>query len=599
MMPMHRGRGKRRMAAGDGPSRPDAQLDPQAALLLGSPHDSCTQEGAGPPDSPGSAHQLRVESPAPGCASWRSCLAQEPLLLATLAGVLAGVVLGVALKPAGLGQQAIELIGFPGEIMLRLLKMLVLPVVSVSMVAGVVSLRQADGSGNGSGGGGGGGGDQSSVRRLARLTAAFYIGSTLLAILVGILLVVAMHPGRGAPFDHIASAGSGGCHGAEAKRVAEHTSGWQAAHRATTTEALLNVARQVVPDNIVAAAVDMNVLGIITFSLMFGLALSSLGSSADGLIKTIGALNAAVQRMVSAALWLSPLGIGSLIAASLLRACDLLGTLAALGLWVATVLAGLAFFALLALPLLLWAVTGRSPLAVARAFAQSLLMAFGTSSSAAALPLAMQAAKDMGCDEPTVNFFLPLGTTVNMNGTALYEAVTAIFIAQAHGVHLNVAELLVVALTASLAAVGAPAIPSAGLVTMLIVLQAVSLEQYASDLAVILAIDWLLDRVRTVVNLLGDAFGCVMVDDLMRRRRQRGGTADKQIPYIQLELAEQGLGDTVMAPHGPDRGSPVGGHAEEEEEAGHGQGPAFPVAAPQQQHPSLHARGGHPRTAPR
>lgn len=365
--------------------------------------------------------------------------------------------------------------------MLRLLKMLVLPLVSISMVAGVVSLRQADAGGGGN------------VRRLAHLTAAFYIGSTVLAILVGIALVVLVHPGRGAPFDRIASAASGGCHKAEAKKVAEHTKE-HSELRMSTTEALLSVARQVVPDNIVGAAVDMNVLGIITFSLMFGLALSSLGSAADGLIKTIGVLNAAVQRMVTAALWISPLGIGSLIAASILRACDLLGTLAALGLWVATVIAGLAFFALLALPLLLWAATGRSPLTVARAFAQSLLMAFGTSSSAAALPLAMQSARELGCEESTVNFFLPLGTTVNMNGTALYEATTAIFIAQAHGVHLDAAQLVVVALTASLAAVGAPAIPSAGLVTMLIVLQAVNLDQFAGDLAVILAIDWLLDR---------------------------------------------------------------------------------------------------------
>ncbi|KAL4419638.1 hypothetical protein ABPG77_008579 [Micractinium sp. CCAP 211/92] len=575
VLPTHRVRGKRRMAAGDGPSQSGSQLDPQAALLLGSPHDGGAPPGL-PPDSPSSPHELRLESPAPGCASWRACLAREPLLLFTLAGVLAGVVVGIALKPAELGQQAIDLIGFPGEIMLRLLKMLVLPLVSVSMVSGVVSLRQADDSGGGGGGEGG-------VRRLAHLTAAFYIGSTLLAILVGILLVVAVHPGRGAPFDHIGAAGSGSCHDDEAKRVAEHANS-TLQHRATTTEALLNVARQVVPDNIVAAAVDMNVLGIITFSLMFGLALSSLGPAADGLVKTIGVLNAAVQRMVMAALWLSPLGIGSLIAASLLRACDLLGTLAALGLWVATVLAGLAFFALLALPLLLWAVTGRSPLAVARAFAQSLLMAFGTSSSAAALPLAMQAAKDLGCEEPTVHFFLPLGTTVNMNGTALYEATTAIFIAQAHGVHLNVAELLVVALTASLAAVGAPAIPSAGLVTMLIVLQAVSLDQYASDLAVILAIDWLLDRVRTVVNLLGDAFGCVIVDDVMRRHRQRAGPASdgKQIPYIQLELGEQALGEAAGM-------QSAGEHAEDSST----QGPAFPAPPPRQ--PGLHAHG-HPES---
>ncbi|KAI7840620.1 hypothetical protein COHA_005642 [Chlorella ohadii] len=453
---------------------------------------------------------------------------QEPLLLWTLVGVLAGVALGAALKPAALGPQAIALIGFPGELMLRLLKMLVLPLVSVSMVAGVLSLRHQDD-----------GGDGQRMRRLAHLTAAYYVGSTLLAILVGIFLVVVVHPGRGEPFDHIAS-GGGDCRQTHAKEVQQ--AGTHSGPRAGTTDALLNVARQVVPDNIVVAAVNTNVLGLITFSLMFGVALSSLGAAADHLAKQIGVVNAAVQRMVSAALWLSPLGVGSLVAASILRACDLLGTLAALGLWVATVLAGLALFAFALLPLLLWAATGRSPLAVSRQFAASLLLAFGTGSSVAALPAAMQAAKEGGCDEATVDFFLPLGTTVNMNGTALYEATTAIFIAQAHGVRLGPAELLVVAFTASLAAVGAPAIPSAGLVTMLIVLQAVSLDQYAADLAVILAIDWALDRCRTTVNILGDAYGCVLVDHLLQRRPRGGGSGgtggSKQIPYIQLEMGE-------------------------------------------------------------
>lgn len=189
----------------------------------------------------------------------------------------------------------------------------------------------------------------------------------------------------------------------------------------------------------------------------------------------MGVLNSAVHRMVAAALWASPLGVASLIAASILRACNLggerggevarlpcgraphvlclracghllpgraptlspcppptpwpatphtrAGTLAALGLWAATVLAGLAIFAFAVLPALLWAGTGLSPLATARAFADSLLIAFGTSSSAAALPLAMAAAKERaGCEGATVDFFLPLGTTVNMNGTALCES---------------------------------------------------------------------------------------------------------------------------------------------------------------------------------
>jgi solute carrier family 1 (glial high affinity glutamate transporter), member 2 len=264
------------------------------------------------------------------------------------------------------------------------------------------------------------------------------------------------------------------------------------------------------------------------------------GPAAETVVQSVHVINAAVSKMVAAALWASPLGVGSLIAASILRACNLWQTAAALGLWAATVVIALAVFGLLILPALLLALTGRSPIKTAKAFAQSLLLAFGTSSSAASLPLAMQAARDLGCDDAVVSVFLPMGVAINMNGTALYEAVTAIFIAQAHGVALGFAELLTVATTASLAAVGAPAIPSAGLVTMMIVLQAVGLDAYAGDLAAILALDWALDRVRTVVNLLGDGFGCVAVDAALKRGGARGGDRGQKLSrgegvgYVQL-----------------------------------------------------------------
>jgi Na+/H+-dicarboxylate symporter len=189
----------------------------------------------------------------------------------------------------------------------------------------------------------------------------------------------------------------------------------------------------------------------------------------------------------------------------------------ALGLWLATVVLGLAIFAFIILPAFLFATTGKSPLRVASYYSQALALAFGTSSSAAALPLAMAGAREAGCDPSIISFFLPLGIAINMNGTALYEATTALFIAQAHGVSLGPAEVVVVAATASLAAVGAPAIPSAGLVTMILVLQAVGLDQFSGDLAVILAADWLLDRLRTAVNLLSDGFGIVVVDHWVKK----------------------------------------------------------------------------------
>jgi solute carrier family 1 (glial high affinity glutamate transporter), member 2 len=404
--------------------------------------------------------------------------------------------------------------------MLSLLKMLVLPLVAACMVSGMCSLRES--------------GSENSMKRLAKLTAAFYILSTMVAIVLGLLLVSIIRPGRNAAFDKISTSSGGGCRGNDAALVAHHHAGIHTdsgevesdddvgdvnngAAGAGATEALLHVARLIVPSNVVQAAVDTNVLGIITFSLLFGWALSSLGPQAAPVINAAHVINNAVGKMVTAALWISPIGVGCLIASSILRACDLGATISALGLWLATVILGLAIFAFIILPAFLFVTTGKSPLHVASYYGQALALAFGTSSSAAALPLAMAGAKEAGCDPAIIQFFLPLGIAINMNGTALYEATTALFIAQAHGVSLGPAEVVVVAATASLAAVGAPAIPSAGLVTMLIVLQAVGLDQFSGDLAVILAADWLLDRLRTAVNLLSDGFGCVAVDHLVKR----------------------------------------------------------------------------------
>lgn len=259
----------------------------------------------------------------------------------TLLGVVLGVLLGGLLRYAHLGPTAIDLIGFPGELMLRLLKMLVLPLVSMSMVSGMCSLRE-----NGS---------AQSMARLAKLTAAFYVTSTLLAIALGLLLVVVIRPGRGAAFNDLAaSSGCGSSETAQQQAVASTVDGGGS----TTTQAMLQVARMIVPDNIVKAAVDMNVLGILFFSLLFGWALSSLGPQAEGVIAAVHTLNAAIGKMVTAAVWVSPLGVGSLVAASMLRACSLGGTLAALGLWVATVVLGLLLFAAIIIPGALVLLTG-------------------------------------------------------------------------------------------------------------------------------------------------------------------------------------------------------------------------------------------------
>jgi solute carrier family 1 (high affinity glutamate transporter) protein 1 len=212
----------------------------------------------------------------------------------------------------------------------------------------------------------------------------------------------------------------------------------------------------------------------------------------------------------------APVGIGALIAGRLGEAGGFAGfwpELVKLGAYTATVLVGLVIHAVVVLPLVLRAWGGRHPLEVAGNLGTALTTAFSTGSSSATLPLTMEAViEEEGISERTARFVVPLGATVNMNGTALYEAVAAVFIAQSYGVELSIAQTVIIAVTATLAAIGAAGIPEAGLVTMVIVLKAVNLP--AEGIALILAVDWFLDRCRTTVNVWGDVVGAAVIDRL-------------------------------------------------------------------------------------
>jgi Na+/H+-dicarboxylate symporter len=286
---------------------------------------------------------------------------------------------------------------------------------------------------------------------------------------------------------------------------------------------MVGVFEQLIPSNVVEAAADMNILGVLFFCVFFGVSLSQMGNQAETLIRGIEAFNRVISAMVNSLLYISPLGIASLIAEQVASSCDLHKVWQTLGKFVLTVLVGLVLQALVVLPAVYSLVVRRNPWRVLSGFSPALITAFGTDSSSATLPVTMKCAEEALHVSPSVSqFVLPLGATVNMNGTALYEAVTVIFIAQGHGIDLSLGRTCIVASISTLAAVGAAAIPSAGLVTMLMVLQAAGLGQYSSSIAVVLAIDWLLDRLRTMVNVLGDAFGVTLVHYLTASPSETG-----------------------------------------------------------------------------
>ena len=452
-------------------------------------------------DASGQRIDPDAESPS-GCIG---ALKAEPLLLKTIVGVILGIIVGSIARAANPTPRAVELIGFPGELFMRLLRALIIPLVAISMACGVTSLSRRS---------------RGSARRVAGRLVASYAVTTLVACALGLIIVGIIQPGVGVVIDGARCDGTSSSSGSVPDAAAASRS------HVSAVDSLLDTARNFVPDNIVNAASGGNILGVIAASLMFGAALSAVpGETSAPTIALLDSLNAVIEVAVGWAISCMPLGVFSLVAGRVTGSCDPVGTLGALGKYVFAVLLGLAVHGGCVLPCMYSLATrnwgGRMMLgrketpgwtAVLRRGAPAFVTAFATDSSSASLPVTRRCARTLGVPAALADFALPLGATVNMNGTALYESLTVLFIAQLHGVQLGIGGTLVVALTATIAAVGAAAIPSAGLVTMLIVLQAAGLEEFAGDVGVLAALDWFLDRCRTAVNVEGDLMVVTVVN---------------------------------------------------------------------------------------
>ena len=374
-----------------------------------------------------------------------------------------------------------------GEIFLRLLKMMVVPLVMASVMSGIIGL-----------------GD---VRRLGRpggRTVLYYFVTTVVAVITGLAVVNLIRPGVGA-FD---------AQTLEAVARSSAAAIPAAGEAATIGTILHNLLLMLFTDNLIAAAAETNLLPLILFSIIFAAMLTTMGKRVEAITTMIVQVNDGLMSFVLLLMKTAPLGIFCLVTARFGEAqadgrfLDMLGQT---GWYVVTVLTGLGIHAMLTLPLVLWVVTKRNPYRFMYQMSQALLTAFSTASSSATLPVTMECAvKKAGVSKRSVELVLPLGATINMDGTALYEAAAAIFIAQAIGVDLSIMQQIIIAMTATLAAIGAAGIPEAGLVTMLIVLNAVGLP--TEYIGLILSVDWFLDRFRTAVNAFGDAVGSAVVE---------------------------------------------------------------------------------------
>ncbi len=395
------------------------------------------------------------------------------LLVLTLLGVLLAGACGWFF-----GTQ-MNVVAWIGTLFLNTLKMLIVPLVLAAVISGVAGLGSTAGLG-----------------RIGGVSVFYYTCTTAIAVFIGMVVVNMIQPGLGLAFSLPETAID----------FAEKQTG------------LSEIALSLISPNIVAAAAQGKILPLIVFAIFFGAGLLAVGKPAAPVRAFFESVNDVMLQLVTWVMYTAPLGIFALVAARLGQAGGgdaFFAQIQAVGLYVVSVVSGLAVHAIV-LGFILWFFGKRGwPYIVG--MARALAIAFGTASSSATLPTTIECAKEQKISPTARRFVLPLGSTINMDGTALYEAVAVMFIAQAYGFDLTISQQAIVFITATLAAIGAAGIPEAGLVMMVIVLNAVGLP--LEGIGLLLAVDWFLDRCRTTVNVWGDSVGAAVVDRALNSKK--------------------------------------------------------------------------------
>ena len=402
------------------------------------------------------------------------------LLYLMITGILLGVFCGWFYGETMLS------VGWLGDMFLDALKMLVVPLIISSMIVGISGL-----------------GDIRNVGKIGLITLTYFMATTGIAVGIGLVLVNIMKPGVAVEMT--------------VDKIPENVAGKEAI-------GITDILQSFVSPNLIQSMANMEILPLIIFSLVFGGVLTTLGEPGKQAIAFFDTVNNAIMKIVHLLMYFAPVGVFALIASKLGAAGggDLfLAELTKIGKYAWTVILALLVHGLFVLPTILFIVTRRNPLLYFKNLTAALTTAFSTASSSATLPVTIECAEENNQVSRKASLFvLPLGATVNMNGTALYEAVAVMFIAQMMGIEMGFAEQIIVLITATLAGIGAAGIPEAGLVTMVMVLQAVGLP--LEGIGMLLSIDWFLDRCRTTLNVWGDSVGAAVVDALEEKWVKKG-----------------------------------------------------------------------------
>jgi proton glutamate symport protein len=418
-------------------------------------------------------------------------LRKLPLYVKIIIGMLAGVAFGLIAIVFHWEVFTIHWIKPWGTIFLNLLKLVAVPLIFFSLVKGVSSLS-----------------DITKLSRIGLKTFGLFLVSTVLAITMGLFLVNMIQPGNSFPEDR------------KAELQAEFST--SVLQKETLAQQVkgsgpLKILVDMVPENIISAAGDNSrMLQVIFFAIFFGIALALIPNSKVETVKSLfDGIYEVIMKIIELIMKFAPYGVFALIGTLIVEfagdsIADSIGLFKSLGMYMLTVVIGMAMILLFIFPLF---VRLLSPVKIRDFFkgiGPAQLVAFSTSSSAATLPVSMeQVQKKFGVSEQIASFVLPIGVTINMAGTSLYQAISAVFIAQAFGIELTLSAQLAIVLTATLASIGTPGVPAAGIVMLVIVLTAIGLP--AEGLALVLALDRPLDMLRTVANITGDCAVAVIV----------------------------------------------------------------------------------------
>ncbi|KAM6298219.1 neutral amino acid transporter A [Aegotheles albertisi] len=473
-----------------------------------------------------------------GC---RGFLRRNALVLLTVSGVVAGVALGAGVRGAGLGPAQVAYLAFPGELLLRMLRMVILPLVVCSLVSGAASL------------------DTRSLGRLGGIALAYFLGTTLLASGLAVALGFIVRPGAGASALNAPGLGLPGAVPASKE----------------TVDSFLDLVRNLFPANLVAAAFQtyateykmvlrnttsgnvtwekipvgteiegMNILGLVLFALVLGVALKKLGQEGEDLIRFFNSFNEATMVLVSWIMWYVPIGIMFLVGSKIVEMEDIMLLVTSLGKYIFASILGHFIHGGIILPLIYFASTRQNPYRFLLGLITPFATAFATCSSSATLPSMIKCIEENnGVDKRISRFILPIGATVNMDGAAIFQCMAAVFIAQLNNVDLNPGQIFTILVTATASSVGAAGIPAGGVLTIAIILEAIGLP--TNDLSLILAVDWIVDRTTTVVNVEGDALGAGILNYLNEKERKQ---KEQELKEVSVEAIANSKSEGETSP---------------------------------------------------